>query len=130
MGRVAWHRRLVGGMVFLLSMLGVDRSGPPKKTPHEYYHTDSDPPASSSHVVLTSFNRKAHPTGRMGLHRHARNLTDLHELHKLVFRFIHHLCGDGCDTALLRDPLNFFPCHRTNEVRDVLQSLFRFPRPG
>ncbi len=44
----------------------------------------------------------------------------LHELHELVLGLVHHLGGDGGQTALLGDPLDFAPRHGPDEVRNVL----------
>lgn len=68
MGSMACSRDLVGGIMFRFTMLRVNRNSPTKNTSHERDHTDSGPPTSSNHFFLSSFNRKAHSTSRMGLY--------------------------------------------------------------
>src|SRR5262245_18440297 len=67
---------------------------------------------------------------RIGLRSLAgRRSFTLHELHKFVLGVIHHLCGNRDDATFLRQPLDFLPSHRTDEVGNIVEALLRFRRP-
>ena len=58
----------------------------------------------------------------------AKRISDpgLHKLHKLVFGFIHQLCGHGGQPAFLGQSLDFLAGHGLNEIRNIFQTLFGF----
>jgi len=50
----------------------------------------------------------------------------LHELHELIFGFLHHLGRDGGFPTFLGHPLHLFAGHGTNEVWNIFQPLLGF----
>ena len=62
------------------------------------------------------------------LQRHAPD--QLHEFHELVFGIVHDLSRDRGGSAFFRQPLDLLTGHRTDEIRNVIEALLRFRRPG
>src|SRR6267143_4174311 len=114
--------------------LGIERS-----SPAEHNRTEKQPGRSTPTLLLPEvlprmevvavIERPIQETGWAFVGTLAR-VQSLHELHKLIFRVIHHLSRNGRHPALLRHPLNLFAGHGTDEVGNILKPLLSLRRPG